>query len=349
LGLGNNHKKILEGVITMKKLILLFLSVTLLLSACSGGASMSASGAQAWLDQPVNGTVLPLGVFPLKAHARHASGSGITRIEFLVNGVPVGAVDTDAAAPLVYGEVNWNPSVPGEYFLAARAYAADGFSDSNTVRVCVSKDVKQAFISPNGGCDVLQVFATPTKGAAPTETFLPDKATEVASLTQTALAPTSLPPTLTPVPPTFTPIPPTFTRIPPTFTPVPPTNTPVPVDKTPPEVSITSISPSTLYYGWCDPKSGILTVEAYVSDAQSGISRVYLIYSFVGAGTEGIFADMNPIGSGYYRAMIDIGSQAYTFYHGANGSISIIVVAEDRAGNSAQADGGEVPLLYCVG
>lgn len=137
----------------MKKLILLFLSVTLLLSACSGGgASMSASGAQAWLDQPVNGTVLPLGVFPLKAHARHASGSGITRIEFLVNGVPVGAVDTDAAAPLVYGEVNWNPSAPGGYKLMARAYAADGSSDSAAVQVCVSDSVTQPEISDTGYC-----------------------------------------------------------------------------------------------------------------------------------------------------------------------------------------------------
>jgi hypothetical protein len=121
------------------------------------------------------------------------------------------------------------------------------------------------------------------------------------------------------------------------------------VDKTPPEVSITSISPSTLYYGWCDPKSGILTVEAYARDAQSGISRVYLIYGFVGAGAEGIFADMNLIGGGYYRAVIDIGSQAYNFYQGANGSIAITVVGNDRAGNSAEASGSNVPLLFCPG
>jgi hypothetical protein len=341
----------------MKKIILLFLSVTLLLSACSGGASMSASGAQAWLDQPVNGTVLPLGVFPLKAHARHASGSGITRIEFLVNGVPVGAVDTDAAAPLVYGEVNWNPSMPGEYQLAARAYAADGSSESAPVQVCVSKDVKEALLSPNGGCSTPEAPAAPAGGTAPTATLPPDKATEVASLTQTALAPTALPPTLTPVPPTFTPIPPTFTSIPPTFTsipptftPVPPTRTPVPVDNTPPVVNITLISPDTLYYGQgCSAQSGILTVEAYVSDAQSGVSQVYLIYGFVGAGTEGIFADMNPIGGGYYRAVIDIGSQAYNFYQGANGSIAITVVGNDGAGNSAEASGSHVPLLFCPG
>ncbi len=333
----------------MKKIILLFLSVTLLLSACSGGASMSASGAQAWLDQPVNGAVLPLGVFPLKAHARHASGSGITRIEFLVNGVPVGAVDTDAAAPLVYGEVNWNASVPGEYSLSARAYASDGVSESASVKVCVSKEAKEPFISPTGDCGVLGLTAAPTRPDL-TET-LPPTLTPIPP-TFTPIPPTStpIPPTFTPIPPTSTPIPPTATRIPPTFTPVPPTSTSVPVDKTPPLVYISSISPSVLYYGQgCGYKEGLLIVEAYVYDAESGVDSVYLIYGFTGAGAEGIFVEMYPIGGHYYRVEVDIGSQAYTFYQGASGSISIFVTGNDTAGNSAGADGGEVPLFTCPG
>lgn len=321
----------------MKNITLLFILFALLLSACSApGASLSASGAQAWLDQPVSGAILPLGAFPLKAHARHVDGSGITRIEFLVNGVSVGAVDTDPAAPLAYAEVTWNASAPGEYNLSARAYEkSGGFAESAPAQVCISQEVKEPALSANGGCDLPQAPAAPAEATAPVVDDA--KAAESAALTATALAPT-----FTPVPPTFTPVPPTATPIPPTFTPV--------ADTIPPVVQITSVTPVTLYYGQgCSAQSGLLTVEAFVQDGQSAVTEVYLVYGFTGAGTEGIFAEMAPIGGGYYRAVIDIGAQAYNFYQGGNGSIGIAVLGNDSAGNSAQAIGPDVPLLFCPG
>ncbi|MEJ5224728.1 MAG: Ig-like domain-containing protein [Anaerolineales bacterium] len=327
----------------MKRLFILLILFSLLLSACSAaGGGLSASGAQAWLDQPINGSILPLGAFPLKAHARHVDGSGITRIEFLVNGVSVGAVETDATAPLVYAELNWNASSPGEYNLSARAYdKSGGFAESAPARVCVSQEAKEPVLSPNGGCTL------PEAPVAPAEATLPvvdeAKATESAALTATALAPT-----FTPIPTGITP-PPTFTPAPPTFTPVLPTFTPV-ADTTPPVVYITSVTPSMLYYGsGCSAQSGILTVEAFVQDGQSSIGEVYLIYGFTGAGAGGIFTAMTPIGGGYYRAVIDIGAQAYNFYQGANGSIGIAVNGSDTAGNSGGADAAPVPLLFCPG
>ncbi|MEW6286293.1 MAG: hypothetical protein AB1509_08690 [Chloroflexota bacterium] len=326
----------------MKKLSFLFVMLAILLSACSApGSSLSSSGAQAWLDQPVNGSILPLGVFPLKAHARHVDGSGITRIEFLVNGVSVGAADTDAAAPLVYAETNWNASAPGEYTLIARAYAGSEFSDSAPAAVCVSQEAKEPVISPNGDCNMPEAPAAPADGTLP-----PDKATEIAALTQTVTPTLASPTSVTPTA-TFTPLAPTFTPIPPT---VPPTFTPVPADVTPPVVDITYVNPPTLYYGQgCSTESGILTVEAYVSDGQSGVGQVYLVYGFVGAGAEGIFAEMTSLGNGYYRAVIDIGAQAYNFYQGANGSIGIAVIGNDGAGNSAQDTAPDVPLIFCPG
>ncbi|PWH16230.1 MAG: hypothetical protein DDG60_04290 [Anaerolineae bacterium] len=343
----------------MKRLFILFTLLSLLLSACSAaGGSLSASGAQAWLDQPVNGTILPLGAFPLKAHARHVDGSGITRIEFLVNGVSVGAVDTDAAAPLAYAELNWNASAPGEYNLSARAYdKSGGFADSAPARVCVSQEAKEPVLSPNGGCTLPEAPVAPAEATAPMVDEA--KATESAALTATALAPTftplppgiTPPPTFTPAPPTTTPtrIPPTFTAAPPTFTPVPPTFTPV-ADTTPPVVYIISVTPSTLYYGQgCSAQSGILTVEAFVQDGQSSIGEVYLIYGFTGAGAGGIFTQMTPIGGGYYRAVVDIGAQAYNFYQGGSGSIGIAVSGNDTAGNSGGADAAPVPLYFCPG
>jgi hypothetical protein len=341
----------------MKQIILLFL-IAALLTACATPGETSSSGVNAWVDQPVTGAVLPVGAFTLKAHARHVSGSGVNKIEFLVNGVSVGAVDTDASAPLAYAEMAWNASAPGEYTLVARAYAGSESSDSAPVRVCVSQDVKEALLSQNGGCAAPEAPLAPAAGDATEEGLPPDKQTEAAASTVTATVPAaSVPPTatLTPVPPTFTPVPPTATRVPPTATRVPPTATLVPptatldLDTSAPAVKITLVSPQTLYYGsGCSAQSGILTVEAYVSDDRA-VGDVYLVYGFVGAGTEGIFASMTPIGGGYYRAIVDIGGQAYTFFQGANGQIGIAVIGNDQAGNSAQDTAGNVPLLYCPG
>jgi hypothetical protein len=337
----------------MKQIILLFL-IAALLTACATPGETSSSGVNAWVDQPVTGAVLPVGAFTLKAHARHVSGSGVNKIEFLVNGVSVGAVDTDASAPLAYAEMAWNASAPGEYTLVARAYAGSESSDSAPVRVCVSQDAKEAALSQSGGCNLPEKPPAPAEGNAATESLPPDKATEVAGLTETAMAPTPIPPTavlptetFTPIPPTFTFVPPTFTPVPPTFTRVPPTATPF-VDRTNPVVTITLIQPTTLYYGsGCSASSGILTVEAYVTD-ESGVGNVELIYGFVGAGTEGISTLMTPIGGGYYRAIVDIGAQAYTFFQGANGEIAITVIGYDLAGNSAYSS-SNVPLLFCPG
>jgi len=329
----------------MKRSFLLLTVFCLMLSACSlPGASLSASGAQAWLDQPIPGSVLPLGSFPLKAHARHVDGSGITRIEFLVNGVPVGAVDTDPAAAIVYGETSWNASAPGEYTLVARAYAGGESSDSAPALVCVSQDVKEAVLSQSGGCDAPEAPAAPAAGDATEEGLPPDKQTEVAALTVTATVPAaSVPPTAT-----FTPVPPTLTPVPPTATAVPPTAT-LALDTSAPAVDITLVSPQALYYGGgCSAESGILTVEAYVADDRA-VGDVYLVYGFVGAGTEGIFVEMASIGGGYYRAIVDIGGQAYNFFQGANGEIGIAVIGNDQAGNSAQDTAENLPLTFCPG
>lgn len=154
----------------MKRIILLALMAALL-TACAAGAETSSSGVQAWLDQPISGTVLPLGAFTLKAHARHTSGSGVNKIEFLVNGISIGTVDTDTAAPIVYAETTWNASTPGEYLISSRAYAGAESTESASVRVCVSDKVQAPTTSQSGSCEdpVLGAFPDPTEdGSTPT-------------------------------------------------------------------------------------------------------------------------------------------------------------------------------------
>jgi len=329
----------------MKKGILFLLILTLSLSACSlpGGLSPSSGSVQAWLDQPVSGSILPLGSFPLKAHARHIDGSGITRLEFLVNGLSVGTVDTDPSAAIVYGEAAWNASNPGEYQISVRAYAGNQASESLVALVCVSANVTAPVLSAAGGCDAPQQPDSQQMPAAGQVTAAPPTvtATATASASPTAfIPPTPVPPTL--APPTLAPP----TVAPPTA--IPPTS--VPVDNTPPSVDITSVSPEILYYGnGCSADVGTLTVEAYVSDGQSAVTQVYLVYGVIGAGTEGIFVEMSPIGSGYYRGVVDIGSQAYNFLQGANGEVGIAVIGNDAAGNSAQDTAPNLPLWFCPG
>jgi hypothetical protein len=308
----------------MRRSLYLFLASALLLGACAGGgAGGTAVDIGVWLDQPVSGTILPPGVFVLKAHARHAAGRGITRIEFLVNGLLIGAIATDSAAPLAYGETNWNATIPGEYTVVARAYAGNRFADSAPAKVCVSREVQAPVVSPTGGCKAPQKLATPVPQAQPTATAQPA---------------VTLEPTKTPIPPTNTPIPPTATF------------TPIPKDSTPPQVSITLIEPKSkvLWYRTRGCGSSILVVEAYVNDEQSGVAEVTLIRSYVGSGAGGILAPMTPIGGNYYRIEVDVLDEAYTFFGSSGGVLRVVVYARDNAGNSAESAAIDFSVYYCL-
>ncbi len=162
---------------SFRKLALL-LACALLLASCSlPGRAGSAGGGQAWLDQPVSGSLLPLAAFTLKAHARPGDSGGVTRIQFLVNDVPVGSADTDASQPIVYAEAGWNPSAAGSYSIRARAFSGNSSSDSDVATVCVSDRVSVASAAYSGDC------SSPVEGA-------------FASITDTPAAPTG--PTVTP-------------------------------------------------------------------------------------------------------------------------------------------------------
>lgn len=329
----------------MKKHIYLLLVFSLLLSACGApGSSISSNPIQAWVDQPAPGTVLPIGVFTLKAHARHISGSGISRLEFLVNGVPVGSADTDASQPLVYAETNWNATTPGQYLVSARAYAGGSSNESFSVLVCVSAEAKEPFLSPSGKCDptlvqpdnlqpqpnvVTPVDITPTKSGD----ALPPTPTE----TKVAITPTH-----TPVPPTATLVPPTATR-----TPAPPTATLPPPDTSGPQFkNLFHSSPG--YYGGC---GGSFTMEAVVTDP-SGVASVTFGYRYEGGSVGGYnVVPGASVGNSTYRVIIDsnAGGQAYSVLGGANGYIRWYVEARDTFGNVSTVTDQVGDILFCPG
>ncbi len=130
-----------------------WLTCALLLASCArpDGGGSGGSG-QVWLDQPVTGSLLPLAAFTLKAHARPGASGGVTRIEFLVNDVPVGSVEADAGQPIIYAETSWNPSAVGSYAIRVRSFSGNGSSDSQVAMVCVSDQVAAALASFSGDC-----------------------------------------------------------------------------------------------------------------------------------------------------------------------------------------------------
>jgi hypothetical protein len=150
--------------------VALLLSCMLLLASCSlPGSGASTGGAAVWLDQPTTASLLPLAPFTLKAHARPGTAGGVTRIQFLVNDVAVGSVDTDASQPIVNVETSWNPSASGSYTISAQAFAGNGSTFSEIATVCVSDKVSSASAGFSGDC------ANPIAGggAAITETPAP--------------------------------------------------------------------------------------------------------------------------------------------------------------------------------
>jgi hypothetical protein len=187
---------------TLYRLPILIL-LAMLIPACEPADTPVAfnTGVRVWIDQPVNGALLPMGPYPLKAHARDALGGGVQQIVFLINTIPLGTVNTDPTQPLVSAELAWNPSVSGQYRIQARAFGKNGAELSEEVLVCVGTSCAPA--APD----------TPTTVPTSPRTVIPSPITSlpgVATVTSPrSLQATAIPTQLRNTPThTFTPIPP---------------------------------------------------------------------------------------------------------------------------------------------
>lgn len=102
----------------------------------------AASVPQAWIDAPLDGMVLPLAPYEIVAHA--ADPTGVSEIEFNVDGTVIGSVA--AAGPLFTARQSWSPDAPGEYVIQARGANGGGsWSEYAEVRVVVQGE---AAVSP---------------------------------------------------------------------------------------------------------------------------------------------------------------------------------------------------------
>jgi len=103
----------------MRRPLYPILILLILLSACGS----PASGPQAWLDHPLDGSTIPLAPLSIMAHA--SDGNGVDRFLFEVNGSSIGDVDVNANR---FGEaiIEWTPPGPGVYNISVQAVNSIG-------------------------------------------------------------------------------------------------------------------------------------------------------------------------------------------------------------------------------
>lgn len=200
---------------------------------------------------------------------------------------------------------------------------------------------------------LLVVPATPTLTntftSTPTNTFTPTP-----TMTFTPTASTTSTPTITSTAtPSFTPTPTPTSKItlsPTIFISVQISDDQIPAnqpaDRTPPDIAYVRASSNEVSapYGSCGNPT-TLTVTALITDSQSGVERVDLLYSYNGINQRPI--QMLSTGAAYdsaYSATINVGN---TYSDTQNGTLGITVQAIDKAGNSASKPNRPVLISYC--
>jgi hypothetical protein len=186
-----------------------------MLAAC---APSSTQGPAAWIEQPLDGSTLPLQPQEITAHGSDVDG--VTSLQFYVDGTllarkPVGG------GPLEHATVAWDPSRPGVYRVTVAATDSQGNVGPEALAVVTVGEV----VSPSVPTPSVELSSSP------------------------------MPPTLTPRPSETVPPPPTSTVVPPTGTPLPPTSTAEPASPTapPPPPTIVSLvaDPERIQEGEC--------------------------------------------------------------------------------------------------
>jgi hypothetical protein len=157
----------------------------------------AATKPRVWIDQPLPGATLPLGITAVTVHA--ADPGGIAKLRFLVDGTPadeVGAPGGDlVAVPWI-----WTPGSAGEHLLTVVAQAAGGaYSDPVSVGVTFVAGAGPA-VSPSPAASA-STGPTPTAStvAPPTSTPKPSATPRASTTPKPSVTPRPTPaPTPTP-------------------------------------------------------------------------------------------------------------------------------------------------------
>jgi hypothetical protein len=117
---------------------LLFTVAVVLLVGLLESCAARGAGPQAWIDTPLDNTILPLAPMTVIAHA--SAEGGVAGIEFTIDDQPYLSVAADGGR-LVWSEVEWTPPGAGTYLVGARGLGTDGVAGATvTARVTISED-----------------------------------------------------------------------------------------------------------------------------------------------------------------------------------------------------------------
>ena len=209
-----------------------FLSLSINLPTPTSSAATNPqveTAAQAWLDAPLNDSLLPFAPVDVTSHFYHPSG--VKQIELSIDGSVLRTDPSpDTKTGFVYLTQKWSPPVPGTYRLSVRAQSNSGdWGDTANITVTVGEVIT---VTPSIPAQPITstITSTPARAITIPDTNTPQVVTQTNTpvivtrpptntATNTAQPPTR-PPTDTAQPPTR---PPTNTPQPPTR---PPTNTP---------------------------------------------------------------------------------------------------------------------------
>jgi hypothetical protein len=166
----------------MKKAFPLFLNSILLclwLAACGP----SSAGPNVWIDQPLDGSALPLRPVTLQAHASDAQGVG--RFEFYVGEQKFTEVAAGGSS-FEQASVEWQPLENGEYDLRVRALDEAGNPGAEAkVHISIGEQVEHTS-TPGLAPGPMTVTPSPTMTLLPTTTITaiaPATGTSTATLT----------------------------------------------------------------------------------------------------------------------------------------------------------------------
>jgi len=133
----------------MNKICPVLLTLILLVLAAGCGPNQDATiggSLQAWIDAPLDESVLPLEPYEIVAHA--SDPQAISSLEIQVNGEELASLSNpDAEELLALFEQVWVPPGPGEYQIDVKAQNAAGeWSDTASVTVRVEVQPEEAAI-----------------------------------------------------------------------------------------------------------------------------------------------------------------------------------------------------------
>jgi hypothetical protein len=166
----------------MKKAFTLFL-VSILLCLWLAACGPSSAGPNVWIDQPLDGSVLPLRPVVIQAHGSDAQGVG--KFEFFVGEQKFTEV-TAGGSSFEQASVEWQPLAAGEYDL--KVLALDGAGNRGAqakAHVSIGEKVVQTS-TPGLTPGSMTITPSPTLTSLPTTTttaITPATGTSTATLT----------------------------------------------------------------------------------------------------------------------------------------------------------------------